>query len=89
MIADIAPPVKRTSDDIQKDFNNLAFKCGHLQHATYKQTKDLEVMNQTLLTLQKEYSDAKTSEDAAAAEAAKAVAAVVPAPEAAPASGAV
>ena len=58
-------PKPRTSTDAQQDFNNLAFRCGHLQHDIFNKTKDLEVMNETK-TIQKEYSDLKKAEDEAA-----------------------
>ncbi len=66
---------KRTTKEIQSDFNNLAFRAGHLQHDIFNKEKDLQRFNESLVTLQIEYNTAKQKEDAeakAAADAAEA-----------------
>lgn len=54
----------RTSADIQTDFNNLAFRAGHLQHDIYNKEKELKMFNESLRDLQVEYSKVKQQEDA-------------------------
>lgn len=57
---------KRTVEDIQKDFNNLAFKAGHLQFQIDCNTGDLNKINQTLKDLNLEFVAAKNAEAKAA-----------------------
>lgn len=60
------PVKKRTSQDVQSDFNNLAFRAGHLQHDIFTKEKDLKMFNDTLVSLQVEYNQVKQQEDAIA-----------------------
>lgn len=53
----------RTTKDIQEEFNNLAFRAGHLQHDIFNKEKDLKVFNDTLQSLQLEYNQVKQQED--------------------------
>jgi len=53
----------RTSEDIKSEFNNLAFRAGHLQHDIYTKEKDLKMFNDTLASLQVEYNSVKQQED--------------------------
>ncbi len=55
---------KRTPEDIQKEFNNLVFKAGHLQFQIDCNTGDLEAINQTLRDLNFEFVTAKNAEAA-------------------------
>lgn len=56
----------RTSKDIQTEFNNIAFRAGHLQHDIWTKEKDLKMFNDTLASLQVEYNQVKQQEDSVA-----------------------
>jgi len=56
----------RTSKQIQEDFNQLAFRAGHLQHDIWQKEKDLKMFNETLAGFQAEYTKVKAAEDEAA-----------------------
>lgn len=58
---------KRTLLEVQSEFNNLAFKAGHLQRDIYLKEKELSMINGTLDNLYVEYSTLKQQEDAAPA----------------------
>lgn len=62
----VPSPKPRTSQDVQSDFNNLAFRAGHLQKDIYTKERDLKMFNETLDTLQIEYNKLKQQEDAVA-----------------------
>lgn len=59
---------KRSSEEIVKDYNNLAFKAGNLQYTIATQTKDLQKINETLQELNLEFVAAKNAEAEAAKE---------------------
>lgn len=50
--------VPRTTQEIQTEYQNLAFKAGNLQFAIFQQQKDLDLINQTLRELNFEYVSA-------------------------------
>lgn len=68
-------PAKRASVDVQSDFNNLAFRAGHLQFEISCKEKDLKMFNDTLINLQIEYNTLKQQEDSVAKAVASAKAA--------------
>ncbi len=71
----------KTSKDIQSDFNNLAFRAGHLQHDIYNKEKELKMFNESLRDLQVEYNKVKQEEDLVAKAVAEAQAAGQKSPE--------
>lgn len=64
---------ERTSKTVEAEYNNLAFRCGHLQIEIVRKQAELKAYNETLDTLQREYSDLKTKETKAAEDAPKVV----------------
>jgi len=52
----------RTSDEIQKEYQHLAFKAGNLQYAIVENQKDLALINSSLRDLNFEFTAAKASE---------------------------
>ncbi len=71
---------QRTSEDIVKEFNNLAFRAGNIQYEVSEKTKELSMLNETLRSLTLEFNKVKAAEQAEAA--AKAAEAAKPAEEA-------
>lgn len=63
---------KRTIAEIQAEYQNLCLKGGHLQYQVYTFSKDLDMVNQELRSLNLEAASVKAAEDKAAAEASKA-----------------
>ncbi len=47
---------KRTLEDVQKEYNNLAFRAGHLQYEIAVKTKDLGMINDGMKSLAAEGS---------------------------------
>ena len=62
---------KRTSDEVLKEYNNLAFKAGNLQYSVFETKREVEAINGTLRSLTLEYNKLKAQEQADAAEQAK------------------
>jgi hypothetical protein len=65
---------KRPISDIHAEYSNLCAKAGHIQYQIYNNNKDLEIINQQLRDINLEAAKLQAEEDAAKAEAAKAVA---------------
>ncbi len=57
----------RSTQEIQQEYQNLAFKAGNLQYAIVSQEKDLALLNEQLRNLNFEFVSARTAEDAARA----------------------
>lgn len=57
---------KRTSTDVQSDYNNLAFRAGHLQLEIFNKQKEIKLFNETLESLRLEFTKLKNEEDEAA-----------------------
>ena len=55
----------RSTQEIQAEYQQLAFKAGNLQYAIGQQKKDLELINDQLRDLNFEYTAAKNLEEAA------------------------
>lgn len=81
---------KKSSQSIQQEYNQLAFRAGNLQYAIRENSKDLDLLNSQMRDLSLEYISVQ-AEEQKAADAAKAQEApkleAVPEPQ--PASGAV
>lgn len=65
-VAAVPAQPTRTSKEIQQEFNNIAFRAGHLQHDIDNKKTDLKMFNDTLRSLQLEYNTVKHQEDEAA-----------------------
>lgn len=61
---------KRTSEEVLKEYNNLAFKTGNLQYTVFETNREIAALNDTLRSLSLEFTKLKTAEQAE--EAAKA-----------------
>lgn len=57
---------QRSSAEIVKEYNNLAFKAGHLQFEIRDKTADLNAINNTLSALNVEFRGAVEAEKNAA-----------------------
>lgn len=62
---------KRTTAEIQQEYNNLAFKSGNLQYEIVERKSNLAMINDTMRSLSLEYVSVKAAEDKAKAEAAE------------------
>ncbi len=60
---------KRTTAEILQEYNNLAYKSGHVQYTIVAHTKELAMINASLQSLSVEHAAAKLEEDKAAAAA--------------------
>lgn len=56
----------RTTQEIQSEYQQLAFKAGNLQYAIAEQTKDLGLLNTQLRELNFEFVASQAKEKAAA-----------------------
>lgn len=57
----------RTSDQVLKEYNNLAFKAGNLQYTVFETQREITAINETLRSLALEYNKVKSAEQAEAA----------------------
>lgn len=62
-----APKPPRTTQAIQQDYQNLAFRAGNLQYEIKEKNKDLDMINSSMRDLNFEFIAAKKTEDAVAA----------------------
>jgi predicted nuclease with TOPRIM domain len=53
---------QRNSKTVEAEYNNLAFRCGHLQIEIVRKQAELKAFNETLDNLQREYSELKAKE---------------------------
>ncbi len=69
-------PKPRTLEDVQKEYNNLAYRAGHLQYELAVKSKDLDMLNEGMKSLSAEgtklQAQAVLDKQKAAEEAAKA-----------------
>lgn len=63
------PEQKRSVQEIQQEYQNLAFKSGNLQYEISQKKKDLDLLNSSMRDLNFEYIAAKEAEDAKPKEA--------------------
>lgn len=59
----------RSPQEIQAEYQQLAFKAGNLQYAISEQNKDLALINGQLRDLSFEFNAAKAAEESAATDA--------------------